>query len=108
MQVSLPSQDHGTAQRIIHDISLVWDGKDPDNQAETYLELLRYWLSITRTLKTEADTTILHYSHGDLKILIKELDVDSLTAPDSGEAVFKLVYKTYKELVNRKLPITME
>ena len=28
------------AQRIIHDVPPVWDGKDPDNQAEPYLKLL--------------------------------------------------------------------
>ena len=40
-QVTLPSQDHGVSQRIIHDVPPVWDGKDPDNMCEPYLKLLR-------------------------------------------------------------------
>ena len=40
-QVTLPAQDQGTSQRIIHDVPPAWDGKDPDNQAEPYLKLLR-------------------------------------------------------------------
>ena len=39
-QVSLPVQDGGTVQCIIHDVPPVWDGKDPNNQAEPYLKLL--------------------------------------------------------------------
>ena len=40
-QVSLPIQDGGTSQRIIHDVPPVWDRKDPENQAEPYLKLLQ-------------------------------------------------------------------
>ena len=29
------------AQRIIHDVPPVWDGKDPDNLLEPYLKLLK-------------------------------------------------------------------
>ena len=66
------------AQRIIHDVPPVWDGKDPDNQAEPYLKLLSGWLSTTRTLKTQRAMTILYYAAGDLKLIINELDVEVL------------------------------
>ena len=107
-QVTLPVQDQGVSQRIIHDVPPVWDGKDPDNQAEPYLKLLRGWLSTTRTLKTQAGMTILHYACGDLKILINELDVDTLTHPDSGTIVYKHVYNNFKEHLNKKLPKALE
>ena len=38
-QVTLPVQDGGTAQRIIHDAPPVWGGKGLDNMAEPYLKL---------------------------------------------------------------------
>ena len=107
-QITLPVQDQGVSQRIIHDVPPVWDGKDPDNQAEPYLKLLRGWLSTTRTLKTQAGMTILHYACGDLKILINELDVDTLTHPDSGTIVYKHVYNNFKEHLNKKLPKALE
>ena len=77
-QVTIPVQDGGTAQRIIHDVPPVWDGKDPDNMAEPYLNFLTGWLNTTRTLKIQRGITILHYSHGDLKLVIDELDVTTL------------------------------
>ena len=77
-QVTLPAQDQGTSQQIIHDVPPVWDGEDPDNQAEPYLKLLRGWLQTTRTQRKQAGMTILHYAYGDLKILINELDNRSL------------------------------
>ncbi len=107
-QVTLPAQDQGTSQRIIHDVPPVWDGKDPDNQAEPYLKLLRGWLQTTRTQRTQAGMTILHYAYGDLKILINELDIDELTSATSGETVFKHVLNTYKEYLQKKLPKAME
>jgi len=85
-----------------------WDGKDPDNQADPYLKLLRGWLQTTRTQKTQAGMTILHYAYGDLKILINELDIDELTSATSGETVFKHVLNTYKEYLQKKLPKAME
>ncbi len=106
--VTLPVQDGGTSQRIIHDVPPVWDGKDPDNMAEPYLKLLRGWLSTTRTLNTQRGMTILHYAAGDLKLIINELDVDILTAADSGNTVFIHVQKAYAEYIVKKLPKAIE
>jgi hypothetical protein len=107
-QVSLPGQDHGTSARVIHDVPPTWDGKDPDNQAEPYLKLLRGWLQTTRSQSTQAGMTILHYAYGDLKTLINELDVDVLTAPNGGENVFQHIQKTYQDYIHKKLPKAME
>ena len=107
-QVTLPAQDQGVSQRIIHDVPPVWDGKDPDNMAEPYLKLLTGWLSTTRTLKTQRGMTILHYSHGDLKLIINELDVTTLTSEDSGNIVFKHVKNAYAEYLVKKLPQPIE
>ncbi len=96
------------AQRIIHDVPPVWDGADPDGQAEPYLKLLAGWLATTRTLKTQRGMTILHYSHGDLKLLINELSVDQLTAEDGGMTVRKHVHNNYVEYLEKKLPKAMD
>ena len=70
---------HSPTQRTIHDVPPVWDGKDPDNQCEPYLTLLAGRLATTRTLRAQNGMTIPHYAHGDLKLVINELDVDALT-----------------------------
>ena len=66
-------------QRIIHDVPPVWDGKDPDNQAEAYLKSLAGWLATTRSMKQQQGMTIMHYAAGDLKTICNELDVEQLT-----------------------------
>ena len=102
------SSQEPPAQRIIHDVPPVWDGKDPDNEAEPFLKLLDGWLATTRTLKTQRGMTILHYSSGDLKTLINELSVDDLTSDESGLLVRKHVYNNYLEYLDKKLPKAME
>ena len=77
----------GPPARIVHDVPPVWNGKNPETQAEPYLKLLGAWLATTRALKTQQGLAILHHSDGDLKVLINELDLDTLTAEDSGQAV---------------------
>ena len=86
----------------------VWDGKDPDNQAEPYLKLLSGWLNTTRTMKTQRGMTILHHSHGDLKLLVNELDIDILTSEDSGQTVFDHIKINYSEYLEKKLPKAIE
>ena len=48
--------------------------------------------------------TILHYASDDLKVIINELDIEQLTAEDSGETVLKHVQATYAEHLEKKLP----
>ena len=81
------------AGRIIHDVPPVWDGTNPENQTAPYLKALRGWLNTTRAQKTQVAMTILHYAQGDLRLIINELDVDELTAADSGEKVYQHVQK---------------
>ena len=50
----------------------------------------------------------LHDACGDLKILINELDVDTLTHPDSGTIVYKHVYNNFKEHLIKKLRKALE
>ena len=102
------SQQEPPPQRIIHDIPPTWDGTKPETDLEPFLKLLRGWLTTTRTQKTQAGMTILHYAHGDLKLVINELDIEDLTAEDSGERVFKHVQRSYEEYVDRKLPKALE
>ena len=107
-QVTLPVQDHRVSQRIIHDVPPVWDGKDPDNMAEPYLKLLTGWLSTAWTLRTQRGMNMSHYSDGDLKLIINELDVTTLTSEDSGNTVFKHVKNAYAEYLVKKLPKAIE
>ena len=102
------ASDEPPAQRIIHDVPPVWDGKDPDNQAEPYLKLLAGWLATTRTMRTQRGMTILHYASGDLKLIINELDVEALTADDGGQKVLDHVKEAFVEYMEKKLPKAME
>ena len=106
-QVGLTPQEP-PAQRIIHDVPPTWDGHDPDNQAEPYLKLLSGWINTTRTLKTQRGMTILHYAAGDLKLIINELDVDTLTSEQGGQSVYDHVKDAYSEYLDKKLPKAME
>ena len=94
--------------RIIHDIPPTWGGEHPEKELEPFLKLLRGWLTTTRTLKTQQGMTILHYSTGDLKQVINELDVDELTSPTSGDTVYKHIYNAYNEYLEKKLPQAIE
>ena len=94
--------------RIIHDTPPGWDGSHPDRELEPYIKLLKGWLATTRTQKTQQGMTILHYSSGDLKVIINELEVDVLCADDSGEVVLKHIQSQYMEYLEKKLPQKIE
>lgn len=78
-------------QRVSPDIPPALGEHDSEKKLEPYVKLLEEWLATTRTLKTQQDLTILHYSHGDLKLFANEVDVDALTAEDSRTKVVKHV-----------------
>ena len=59
-------------------------------------------------MKTQRGMTILHHSHGDLKLLVNELDIDILTAEDSGQVVFDHIKTSYSEYLEKKLPKAIE
>ena len=100
--------DQPPPSRMIHDIPPVWSGDHPEGQLEPYIKLLTGWLATTRTLNTQQGMTILHYSTGDLKVVINELDVTVLTAEDSGAQVLKHVQAAYSEYLEKKLPAAIE
>ena len=52
--------------------------------------------------------TILHYADGDLRTLINELDVDQLTAENSGELVYNHIKETYEEYIDEPLATAAE
>ena len=89
--------------RIIHDVPPAWNGNDPEKELEPYLKLLTGWLATTRTLKTQQGMTILHYSDGDLKTVINELETEELTAADSGDVVKKHIQKSYAEYMEKEV-----
>ena len=95
-------------QRIIHDIPPVWNGKNPDTQAEPYLKLLAGWNVTTRTQKTQRGMTILHCADGDLKTLINELDIEQLTSENSGQLVYDYIHDAFEEYLVTKLPQATE
>ena len=67
----------------------LWDGEDPDKQVELYLEFLQECLQTPRPPKQQQGMTVLHYATGDLRLVINELDVTTLTSVDGGERVYK-------------------
>ena len=104
---TLPTQE-APPMRIIHDIPPAWGGTDPERELEAYLKQLTGWLTTTRTLKTQQGMTILNSAHGDLKLVINELEIEELTAEDSGQVVLKHVQKSYAEYMEKKLPQAIE
>ena len=98
----------GPPARIVHDSPPVWNGTKPDTQAEPYLKLLKGWLSTTRTQKSQQGMTILQYCDGDLKVLVNELDIDTLTSEDSGQRVYEHVREAYEEFINKPMTQAIE
>ena len=96
------------AQRIIHDIPPTWGGENPADQLEPYVKLMNMWLATSRTLKNQQGMIILQHAQGDLRVLINEIDVDTLTAPNSGELVLKHIRDQYAEYLEKKLPSAIE
>ena len=97
-----PRQDERTdwvPKKTIHDLPPTWEGKDPHTQLEPYIKLLRIWMNTTGTLRSQRGVTIMQYASGDWKAIINELDIDDLTAKDSGDRVIKLIEKEYAEYI---------
>jgi len=52
--------------------------------------------------------TILGFANGDLKLIINELEIENLTADDSGQQVLKHILASYAEYMEKKLPQVIE
>ena len=98
----------GPPARIVHDSPPVWNGSKPETQTEPYLKLLGGWLTTTRTQKSQQGMTILQYTDGDLKVLINELDIGTLTSEDSGQRVFDHIKENYQEFIDKPMPQAIE
>ena len=85
----------------INDVPPLWDGQNPESQLEPYLKKLHLWLATTRTLKNLRGMTLLTYAQGDLRLLIGELDVDTLTSESSGQVVFEYVKTNYADHLDK-------
>ena len=96
------------AQRIIHDIPPVWNGDNPAEQLEPYVKLMKMWLTTSRTLKAQQGMIILQHATGDLRVIINEIDIDTLTSASSGELVLKHIQLQYAEYLEKKLPSAIE
>ena len=94
--------------RIIHDIPPCWNGNNPEKELEPYLKLLRAWLITTKTLKSQRAVVIMHHATGDLRKVLDAMELEDLTAEDSGEQVVKLISSEYAEYLIKKLPAAIE
>ena len=92
-----PASNEPAPQRIIHDVPPTWDGSEPERLCGPYLKSLQGWINTTRAQKTQMGMTILHYAHGDLKVIINELEVEELTAVNGAQLVFDHIKKEYHE-----------
>ena len=88
--------DQPPLSRMIHDIPPVWSGDHPEGQLEPYIKLLTGWLATTPTFKTQQGMTVLRYATGDLRTVIDELDIETLTAEDSGQRVLEHVSESFR------------
>jgi hypothetical protein len=92
----------------VHDTPPRWDGKSPESQLEPYLKLLQAWLATTTTMKSQRGMVILNHASGDLRIVINNFDLATLTSETSGEAVVKHLSEQFSEYLTRQLPRAME
>ena len=103
-----PGLQEPPPSRIVHDVPPTWDGKDPAKNLEPYVKVLKGWLATTRTLRTQQGMIIMHYSAGDLRAVIDELEIEDLTGEDGGTTVLKHIEQSYAEYKERKLPQAIE
>ena len=101
-------QQLGIQRRVIHDQPPIWDGKNPETQAQTYLKASAIWLATTHTLPKQQGWIIMQHSDNDLKTIISDLDFETLTAENSGQIVYDLIQKTFTDYVEKKLPVATE
>ena len=97
-----------STHRVVNDSPPIWDGKQPDKQAEAYLKLLDGWLATTRTLKKQQGMIIMQYAKDDLRTIINELDMDELTMDTGGKSVRDHIANAYEEYIKQPLPKAME
>ena len=100
-------EDRGP-RKMMHDVPPEWDGLDPYRNLEPYLKLLKGWLITTATLPQQRGMIIMNYAKGDLKRLLDNLDLEALTARESGETVFDFVKSEYSEYMVCKKPLRIE
>ena len=93
----------GAPNRVANDLPPTWDGADPDKQFEPYMKLLSGWLKVTRTPKNQQGLVIMTYATKDLRVIINELDIETLTGEDSGETVHKHIANSFQWYADRKL-----
>ena len=98
------AQHDEPAHKVVNDAPPVWDGRNPEKQTEPYLKLLEGWLSTTRTLKRQQGMTIMQFARDDLRLIINELDITTLTSEDSGRIVFEHIKENYKDYTDQPMP----
>jgi hypothetical protein len=67
-----------------HDAPPRWECRDPENHLEPYLKLLRGWLAITKTMMSQRGMAILNHVSGDLRLVVNELGLATLTSEAKG------------------------
>jgi hypothetical protein len=50
----------------------------------------------------------MQYAQGDLKLIINELDIDVLTAEDSGEQVLRHIQESFLECTDKSMPKALQ
>ena len=101
-------QPEAFTRRVIHDEPPEWDGQDPGKNLEPYLKLLTGWLVTTATLPKQRGLIIMRYAKGDLKRLLDTLDIDQLTAPESGQDTADFIKSEYSEYIVKKKNLRLE
>ncbi len=97
--LSQASQPNNAMNNMINMDAPVWDGKDPLTKLKPYLKELKGWLCTTRIPPKQHGWIILRKSTDSLKILINELDADTLSLEDSGHIVYDKIKKAYSEFL---------
>ena len=88
-----------------------WNGEDPLNQAEPYINLLRMWVHTTSHEKAKRAKMVVDRMRGKLKGLVVEmLEIsEDKTYPifkeDALETIVKKLEKEYEDFLDNPLPV---
>eukprot|EP00971_Amphidinium_carterae_P334506 6469826-Amphidinium_carterae.4 len=86
-----------------------WDEKDAEKgAAEAYMKAVMGWLITTRTPPHQRGLLLLQAAKGDLKLLINELTLETLTRGNGGQLVLQHVEAAYSWALLRLLPRRLE
>eukprot|EP00971_Amphidinium_carterae_P213918 4245582-Amphidinium_carterae.1 len=90
------------------DVPPSWGGADPDVQLEPYLKAAEAWRRTTRVAPKQQAVQLLAVATGDLRSIMAELEIDTITDEDGAQLLLEHVRQQYQWSITRSLPTKLE